>query len=146
MIAGFALKLFGWAAPGWAKPLLDIAGAALVIGGAWWWFASHYEQNGAAKVERRVEREHSDRTVEARNDERAIAATGVKIAERTARIDRASTDYVRTKIKEIHDAIEPVTPAVAGALPAAPLNELRAPVNAVVDRANRAADRADAAE
>lgn len=61
MIAGLALKLFGWAAPGWAKPLLDIAGAALVIGGAWWWFASHYEQKGATKVERRVERDHAAR-------------------------------------------------------------------------------------
>lgn len=148
MIAGIALRVFGWAAPGWAKPLLDIAGAALVIGGAWWWFAGHYEQKGATKVEQRVEREHADRMVEARTDERAIAATGVKIAERAARIDRASTDYVRTRIEEINDALQPAAPNPDPAADAAVFDSsaVRSSVNSVVDRANRAADAADAAE
>lgn len=148
MIAGFALKLFGWAAPGWAKPLLDLAGAALVLGGAWWWFASHYEQKGAAKAERRVERAHTARVAEARTDERAIVATGAAIASRTARIHAASTEFVRTRIEEINNAFHPATPNADPAADAAVFDDggVRASVNAVVDRANRAASGADAAE
>ncbi len=148
MIAGFALKLFGWAASGWAKPLLDLAAAALVLGGAWWWFASHYEQKGAAKAERRVERQHTERIVEARTDERAIAATGTAIASRAARIDAASTKFVRTRIEEIQNAFHPATPNADPAADAAVFDDggVRASVNSVVGRANRAADRADAAD
>lgn len=148
MIASIALRVFGWAAPGWAKPLLDLAGAALVLGGAWWWFASHYEQKGATTVERRVERAHTARVAEARTDERAIVATGAAIASRTARTDGASTDYVRTRIEEINDALQPAPPNPDPAADAAVFDSsaVRSSVNSVVDRANRAADAADAAE
>lgn len=147
MIAGLALKLFGWAAPGWAKPLLDIAGAALVIGGAWWWFASHYEQKGATKVERRVERDHAARVTEARSDERAIAATGNRIGARAARTDADTTEFVTARLKDINDALQSPPPAGAAADAAVfDGGAVRSSVNSIVDRANRAAEAADAAE
>lgn len=147
MIASIALRAFGWVAPGWAKPLLDLAGAALVLGGAWWWFASHYEQKGGAKVTAKVEREHRARVAEARTDERAIAATGNRIAARTARIDADTTEFVTARLKDINDALQ--SPPPAGAAADAALFDggaVRSSVNSVVDRANRAAEAADAAE
>lgn len=147
MIAWVALRLFKWAVPGWAKPLLDVAGIALVLAGAWWAFASHYQAVGGAAVTAKVEREHTARVVEARTDERAIAATGRIIAARVARTDVATTEFVKSKLKDIADASETnaAAPVAAGA-DATVFDGLamRSSVNAVVDRANRAADSADA--
>ncbi|WP_168727461.1 hypothetical protein [Sphingomonas aquatica] len=149
LIMFFTRLALGWGLPSWASKafgyIVPILGAIAVVLGAWAFFASHYEHNGAAKNQAKVEKAHTARVIEARADERAAQATSDAIGRGVARDNAASTEFTRTKVSEIHDVIAKLPPAPAGALPpAAPVGELRDHVNAVVDRANRAAEAADA--
>lgn len=102
------------------------------------------EKAGAAKVEQRVEREHSTRVVEARTDERTAGDVAAAIARRVSRSDDLSTAALQATVKDLRDAIDAVPPAASGAaLPPAPVDSLRDTLNAGIDRANRAADAAD---
>lgn len=104
------------------------------------------EQAGADRVTTQVERDRSDRTAEARTDERAAAATSATIAARTARADALTDAYVRQTIEDLRNAIDAVPPAPAGdaPVPAAPVDGMRDTLNAGIARANRAADAAGA--
>lgn len=144
-------RALGWAFPSWAAKLfgavVPIAVAALLFWGGWSLLTRHLEGKGAAKVERRVERDHAARVTEARSDERAIAATGNRIAARAARTDADTTEFVTARLKDINDALQSPPPAGAAADAAVfDGGAVRSSVNSVVDRANRAAEAADAAE
>lgn len=103
------------------------------------------ETAGAAKVEQRVERDHSARVAEARVDERTAGDVAASIERRVARSDALTTAAVQATVKDLHDAIDAVPPSAAGAAPpAAPVERLRDVLNAGIDRANRAAQAAEA--
>jgi hypothetical protein len=123
-----------------------IAGALVVLAllAAVWAIRRGGEKAGEAKVTAKVERERTERIVEARADERAASVVADSISRRVTRADDLSTAAVRGTIKDLRDALDAVPPAPAGApTPAAPVDSLRDQINASIDRANRAADAAD---
>ena len=105
------------------------------------------ETAGTAKVKAQAEAAHSKTITEARSDERQAQVVVDAIGKRAAAADEKTTTLVRSRMTEIHDALDatPTTPAGSPA-PAAPFDTggVRASLNAVVDDANRAADAADA--
>jgi hypothetical protein len=108
------------------------------------------ETAGGAKVQVQAETAHAKTVAAARADERQAQATVDAIGSRVAVADDQTTTLVRSKIVEIHDALN-ATPAAAPASgnPAASVapfdaSGVRASLNAVVADANRAADAADA--
>lgn len=135
---GFA-RIFGWAVPALVVILL--------IGGA---IALIYHKGsvaGGAKVQVQAEKAHAKTVAEARADERQAQATVDAIGKRVAAADDKTTILVRSRITEIHDALDATPGAAAGsATPPAAFDTagVRASLNAVVDDANRAADAADA--
>ena len=105
---------------------------------------------GGAKVQVQTETAHARTVAAARMDERQAQATVDAIGSRVAVADAQTATLVRSKIVEIHDALD-ATPAAAPAsgnpaASAAPFDAsgVRASLNAVVADANRAADAADA--
>lgn len=138
-----------WGLPGWASKLFGWLAPALLIAGALWgtYALIHRsgEKAGAAKVERKVEQQHAARVVEARSDERAAQAVTDKIGASVARADDQTTELLRSKIEDLHHALDSTPPAPVGAAPPpAPVDQLRDPINALVAGANRAAEAADA--
>ena len=152
---GFLISLaLGWKWPGWAARLFGWAVPILVaIAAAGTMVALIYHQGeaaGGAKVQRQAETAHARTVAAARADERQAQATVDAIGSRVAVADDQTATLVRSKIVEIHDALD-ATPAAAPATgnPAAsavPFDAggVRASLNAVVADANRAADAADA--
>jgi len=139
---GWAARLFGWAAPILAA--IAAAGAMLAL------IYLRGETAGGAKVQVQAETAHARTVAVARADERQAQATVDAIGSRVAVADDKSATLVRSKITEIHDALD-ATPAAAPANgnPAASAASfdaggVRASLNAVVADANRAADAADA--
>ena len=135
---GFA-RIFGWAVP----VLALIAATGLAIG-----LIYHRGSTAsAAKVEAKAEKAHAKTVAEARTDEREAQATVDAIGKRVAKADDQTTILVRSKIKDIHDALDATPGGPAGAAVPPPVFDgsgVRASLNAVVDGANRAADAADA--
>jgi hypothetical protein len=139
---GWAARLFGWVVP----ILIAIAAAGIML-------ALIYrtgETAGGAKVQVQAETAHAKTVAAARADERQAQATVDAIGSRVAVADDQATTLVRSKIVEIHDALN-ATPAAApasgnAAASVAPFDAggVRASLNAVVADANRAADAADA--
>ena len=128
-----------------SKLLLPI-GVALALLVAVWAIFQRGETAGAAKVTQKVEREHAERVVESRGDERTAAATAASIANNTIAAEAKTDALVQATIGDLRNALDQVPPAVPGAaLPPAPAVVLAQGVNAVIDRANRAADDAAAA-
>lgn len=136
---GFA-KLFGW-----IVPALVVVG---LIGGTIAMIYHKGETAGGAKVEVKAEKAHAKTVAEARTDERQAQATVDAIGKRVAIADDKTTTLVRSKITEIHDALDSTPGAAAGnaAAPAAAFDTsgVRASLNAVIADANRSADAADA--
>ena len=135
---GFA-KIFGWAVPA----LIVIA----LIGGTIALIYHKGETAGGAKVEVKAEKAHAKSVAAARADERQAQATVDAIGKSVAIADDKTTILVRSKIKDIHDALDATPGGPAGAAVPPPVFDgsgVRASLNAVVDSANRAADAADA--
>lgn len=152
---GFLISLaLGWKWPGWAARLFGWAIPILVaVAAAGTMLALIYrkgEAAGGAKVQVQAEAAHAATVATARADERQAQATVDAIGSRVAVADDKSATLVRSKIVEIHDALD-ATPAAAPAsgnpaAAAAPFDAggVRASLNAVVADANRAAEAADA--
>jgi hypothetical protein len=139
---GWVARLFGWAVP--ILVAIAVAGAMLAL------IYHKGEVAGGAKVQVQAETTHTRTVAAARADERQAQATVDAIGSRVAVADDKSATLVRSKIVEIHDALD-ATPAAAPAngnpaASATPFDAggVRASLNAVVADANRAADAADA--
>jgi hypothetical protein len=135
---GFA-KIFGWVVP----VLVVVA----LVGGTIALIYHKGETAGGAKVQVQAEKAHTKTVAEARTDERQAQATVDAIGARVAIADDKTTTLVRSRLTEIHDALDSTPGAVAGsATPPAVFDTggVRASLNAVVADANRAADAADA--
>lgn len=136
---GWAAKLFGWVVP--------ILTLAVLIGGIIALVYRKGETAGRAKVHAQAEKAHAKSVAEARTDERRAQATVDAISNRVAVADGQTTVLVRSKLTEIHDALDSTPGSAIGAvLPPAPFDTggVRASLNTVVADANRAADAADA--
>lgn len=149
---GFLIQLaLGWGWPrglarifGWAVPVLVLVAATGIAIGL---IYHRGEKAGGAKVEVKAEKAHAKTVAEARTDERQAQATVDAIGKRVAIADDKTTTLVRSKITEIHDALD-ATPgsAAGGPVPAAPFDTggVRAHLNDLVASANGSADAADA--
>jgi hypothetical protein len=141
----------GWAWPRWAATLFGWAvpfiAVAALLGSIYAIIYHRGSTAGAAKVEARQEKAHAKTVAEARSDEREAQATVDAIGKRVAIADDKTTTLVRSKITEIHDALDATPGGPVGATVPPPVFDgsgVRASLNAVVDSANRAADAADA--
>jgi len=136
---GWAARLFGWAVP----VLVALAAACTMVGLIY----RTGKTAGGAKVAVQAEQAHAKAVATARADERHAQATVDAIGKRVAAADDQSTALVRSKITEIHNAIDS-TPGTGASVVAPPAvfdtAGVRASLNAVVDDANRSADIADA--
>jgi 2',3'-cyclic-nucleotide 2'-phosphodiesterase (5'-nucleotidase family) len=148
---GFLISLAsGWAWPRWAATLfgwaVPVIAVAALLGSIYAIIYHRGSTAGAAKVEARQEKAHAKTVAEARSDERQAQATVDMIGKRVAIADDKTTTLVRSKITEIHDALDATPGAAAGSAAPAVFDTggVRASLNAVVDSANRAADAADA--
>jgi len=136
---GWAARLFGWAVP--------ILTLAALIGGIIAFVYHKGETAGMTKVHAQAEKAHAKSVAQARTDERQAQATVDTIGRRVAVADDQTTVLVRSKLTEIHDALDSTPGSTIGAAPPpAPFDTagVRASLNAVVADANRAADTADA--
>lgn len=150
MILLAILKLIGIAAPDWLKgPLKWLADALIVaalLGGAYAFIYHRGEKAGGAKAEAKAEKAHAKTVADARADEHRAQIVVDAIGKRVAKADDQTTTLVRSKISEIHDALDATPGDAPGNASPAVFNGdgVRASLNAVVDSANRAADAADA--
>lgn len=136
---GWAARLFGWAAP----VLIAIAAAGAIV-------TLIYRQGetiGRTKAAVQAEKAHAKTVEVARADERQAQATVDAIGQRVAAADDKTDILVRTKIREMHDALD-AKPGLPAGDPrsAAPFDadSMRDHLNALVVDANRSADAADA--
>jgi hypothetical protein len=139
---------------GWLKGLSlaeKLAGLALFVGlvaGVIGVIYHKGETAGGAKVGVKAEKAHAKTVGEARTDERQAQATVDAIGRRVAIVDEKTTALVRSKLSEIHDALDATPGAAAGnaTAPAVAFDTVgvRNSLNAVIDDANGAADAADA--
>lgn len=137
--SGVLAKLFGWAVP--------ILATAALLGTIYAFIYHRGSTAGAAKVEAKQAKAHAKTITEARTDERQAQATVDAIGARVAIADDKTTTLVRSRLTEIHNALDSTPGAVTGsAAPPAVFDTggVRASLNAVVADANRAADAADA--
>ena len=152
---GFLISLaLGWKWPGWAARLFGWAVPILVaMAAAGTMLALIYHQGeaaGGAKVQVQTEMAHTRTVAAARADERQAQVTVDAIGSRVAVADDQTTALVRSKIVEIHDALDTTSAAAPASgnpvASAAPFDAggVRASLNAVIADANRAADAADA--
>lgn len=139
----------GWKFPRWlarafsiAVPVLLVIGLVLV---GWLLFASHYENKGAERVEKKVAAANKAAVADARSDERKAQATSSQVGVAVGRANDTTTAVVTAKRAEIRNAIESTPRDVPGRAPV-PVDsgELSASLDALVDRANRAANASDA--
>jgi len=135
----WAARLFGWAVP----VLVALAAIGAMI-------ALIYHKGataGGAKAEVRAEKAHAKTVAVARADERQAQATVDAIGRRVAAADDKTDILVRTKIREMHDALD-ATPGTlngdARSANAVDADSVRDHLNALVVDANRSADAADA--
>jgi len=135
---GWAARLFGWIVP----VLVALAAVTAV-------FAMIYrkgETARGAKVELQAEKAHAKSVATARADERQAQATVDAIGERVAAADDKTDILVRTKIREMHDALDATPGTLAGnSRSAAPVDadSMRDHLNALIVDADRSADAAD---
>lgn len=135
----WAARLFGWVVP--ALVALAAVGAMIAL------IYHQGETAGRTKTEVRAEKAHAKTVAAARADERQAQATVDAIGKRVAAEDDQTSILVRTKIREMHDALD-ATPGTLAGNPrsAAPVDtgSVRDHLNALVVNANRSADAADA--
>jgi len=132
-----AAKLFSWGAPAVVLIAIVGGGIALIYGKG--------VSAGGAKVEAKVEKAHAKVVADAKGDGEKAQGITDAIGNRVSRIDDKTTALVRSKITEMHDAIDATPPAPVGAPPALfPADRVSASLNTLIDSANRAAASADA--
>lgn len=136
---GWAARLFGWVVP--VLVALAAIGAMIAL------IYHKGETAGGAKAEVRAERAHAKTVAVARADERQAQATVDAIGRRVAAADDKTDILVRTKIREMHDALDAMPGALNGdarSTNAVDADSVRDHLNALVVDANRSADAADA--
>jgi hypothetical protein len=95
----------------------------------------------------RAEKAHAKTVAVARADERQAQATVDAIGRRVAAADDKTDILVRTKIREVHDALDAMPGTLNGdarSTNAVDADSVRDHLNALVVDANRSADAADA--
>lgn len=102
------------------------------------------ETRGAAKIEKRDGAVHAKTVAESKADTAVAQTTTDAIGSRMARVDAATTELVRAKIKDISDAIAVPAPPAGDPPARVDTRSLSASVDALVERANGQADAADA--
>jgi hypothetical protein len=136
---GWAARLFGWAIP--ILVALATAGAMIAL------IYHRGETAGGAKAEVQAEKAHARTVAAARADEHQAQVTVDTIGKRVATEDEQTSILVRTKIREMHDALDTTQGTLAdNPRSAAPVDagSVRDHLNALVVNANRSADAADA--
>ncbi|HWU72927.1 MAG TPA: hypothetical protein VN137_05545 [Sphingomonas sp.] len=136
---GWAARLFGWAAP--------VLVAIAAVGGIIALIYRQGETFATSKAEVQAEKAHAKTVVAARADERQAQATVDAIGKRVAAADDKTDILIRTKIREMHDALDATPGPLAGnSRSAAPFDagSVRNYLNDLVVDANRSADAADA--
>jgi hypothetical protein len=149
---GFLISLaLGWKWPGWAARLFGWVIPVLVAFTAVCTIIALIYHNGEAagraKVQVQAEKAHARTIAAARADERQAQATVDAIGKRVAAADDKTDILVRTKIREMHDALDATPGTLAGdPRSAAPFDadSVRDHLNALVVDADRSADAADA--
>src|SRR5436190_11565977 len=119
MIASLALRAFGLVAPkcltGPIKLLIDIGAALVLLFGIYELIYHKGQRAGAAKVTAKVEKAHQAAVVAAAVDTKAAQVTTDQIGAATTRTNAEVTALVQSKIQEMHDALNAIPPAAAGA-------------------------------
>jgi len=136
---GWVARLFGWAVP--VLVTLATVGAMIAL------IYHQGETTGGAKAEAQAEKAHAKTVAAAHADERHAQGTVDAIGKRVAAADDKSSILVRTKIREMHDALDATPGKLAGnPRSAAPFDAggVRDHLNALVVDADRSADAADA--
>lgn len=149
---GFLISLaLGWKWPDWAARLFGWAVPVLVALAAFGVMTALIYRKGEiagdAKVQVQAEKAHARIVAAARADERQAQATADAIGKRAATEDDQTSILVRTKIREMHDALDATPGTLAGnPHPAAPFDAdgVRGHLNALIVDADRSADAADA--
>jgi hypothetical protein len=149
---GFLISLaLGWKWPGWAARLFGWAAPVLVaiaaVGGIVALIYRQGETVARTKAEVQAEKAHAKTIAIARADERQAQATVDVIGKRVAAADDKTDILIRTKIREMHDALDATPSPVAGnPRSAAPVDtdSVRDHLNALIVDADRSADAADA--
>jgi hypothetical protein len=136
---GWAARLFGWVVP--VLIALAAVGATIAL------IYHHGETAGGAKVQVQAEKAHARTVAAARTDERRAQATVDAIGKRVAVADDKTDILVRTKIREMHDALD-ATPGTLAGNPSSAVpvdaDSVRDQLNALIVDADRSADAADA--
>lgn len=149
---GFLISLaLGWKWPGWAARMFGWAAPVLVaiaaVGGIVALVYRQGETVATTKAEVQAEKAHAKTVAAARADERQTQATVDAIDKRVAAADDKTDILIRTKIREMHDALD-TTPGLLAGNPRAAVpfdtGSMRDHLNALVVDANRSADAADA--
>ena len=136
---GWAARLFGWIVP--------ILVAVAAVGAMIALIYHKGETAGGAKAEVRAEKAHAKTVAVARADERQAQATVDAIGKRVAAANDKTDILVRTKIREMHDALDAMPGTLNGdarSANAVDADSVRDHLNALVVDANRSADAADA--
>jgi hypothetical protein len=149
---GFLIALaLGWKWPGWAARLFGWAVPMLVacaaVGAMIALIYHKGETAGAAKAQVQAEKAHAKTVVTARADERQAQTTVDAIGKRVAAADNKTDILVRTKIREMHDALDATPGTLAGnSRSAVPVDadSVRDHLNTLIVDADRSADAADA--
>jgi hypothetical protein len=149
---GFLISLaLGWKWPGWAARLFSWAVPMLVacaaVGAMIALIYHKGETAGEAKVQVQAEKAHANTVATARADERQAQATVDAIGKHVAATDDKTDILVRTKIREMHDALDATPGTLAGNSSSAvafDADGVRDHLNALIVDADRSADAADA--
>jgi len=149
---GFLISLaLGWKWPGWAVRLfawvVPVLVALAAVGAAIMLIYHQGKTNVRSKAEAQVANAHAGAIAVARADERQAQATVDAIGERIAAADDKTNILVRTKIREMHDALDAMpAPLADNPRSAAPVDadRVRDHLNALIVDADRSADAADA--
>jgi len=136
---GWAARLFGWGVP--VLTALAAVGAMIAL------IYHNGKTAGRTKAEVQAEKAHAETIAAARTDERQAQATVDAIGKHVAAADDKTNILVRTKIREMHDALDATPgPLTGNPRSAAPLDagSVRDHLNTLIVDADRSADAADA--
>lgn len=148
MIPLALLKLFGLGVPSWlTKPigyLIDATVILALLGGVYFWIHHSGVKAGEAKVTAKVEKQHAKTVAEAVKDTTTAQSVATALGAQTTRTNQAATDFVQTKIEDMHHALDVPPAAGSTTLPPVDTVGVSASIDALIDRANGASEAADA--
>jgi hypothetical protein len=149
---GFLISLaLGWQWPGWATRLfgwvIPLLVALAAVGAVIALIYHKGETAGGAKIQVQADKARTKSVAAARGDERQAQTTVDAIGKRVAAADDKTDILVRTKIREMHDALD-ATPGTLAGNPSSAVpvdaDSVRDHLNALIVDADRSADAADA--